>query len=430
MGQDKERLGAENERLRSAVKELAVINEILTMVSSTMSEEEISRHIMKKVVVALNAREAAVFTFSDDPDHLQPVTFVRGKRDSSSQVTTKIDIRVAGWVAKHKKPLVINDVAHDPLVGAASTEPSSLKSILAVPLTAKGKLLGVLTAFDSAKPAGFGEDDVRLLAIIGMESAQILENARLYRQEIRLKEIQGELAAARKIQSGLLPTSVPPIEGYEIYAGTMPAKEVGGDFFDFISFSSERLYFSLGDVSGKGLPAALLMATIQAQLRVIVNREFNLPPGDILTELNGVTCQLTTSAQYATMLVGCISVAGGDMTIANGGHVYPLLIRADGTIAEMTESGLIVGKFPQAKYESWTCRLNTGDLLVIASDGIQDAADAQENQYGEEAFSRFLVSHRDLQAEKLYEAVIRDVDQYRGQAEQFDDITLMIIQKK
>lgn len=429
MGQDTENLGAENERLRSTVKELAAINEILTLVSSTMSEEEISRHVMKKAVTALNAREAAVFTFSDDPGQLLPVTFVRGKLDSSSQIKTKLDVRVAGWVAKNKKPLVINDVPRDPLIGAASMEPSSVNSVLAVPLMAKGKLLGVLAAFDSAKPSGFGADDIRLLAIIGIQSAQILENARLYRQEIRLKELQGELAAARKIQSGLLPNSNPPVTGYEIYAGTIPAREVGGDFYDFISFSPDRMYFSLGDVSGKGLPAALLMATIQAQLRVIVNRDPDLPPGDILTELNTVTCQLTTSTQYATMLVGCISLSGNDITIANGGHLYPLIVRADGTVSEMTESALIVGKFPQAKYESCSCRLQANDLLIIASDGIQDAADAHEEQYGEEAARRFIVSHRDLTARELYEAVIREVDKHRGLAEQFDDITLMIIRK-
>ena len=429
MAHDMDNLNAENERLRSAVKELAVINDILTVVSSTMPEEEISRRLMKKVVTALDAREAAVFTFSGDAGQLRPVTFVRGKLDSASLIKTTLDIRVAGWVAKNKKPLVINDVARDPLLGPTAAESLSVKSVLAVPLLARGKLLGALAAFDSNKPSGFNDDDIRLLAIIGVQSAQVLENARLYREEVRLKELESELAAARKIQSGLLPGALPLIPGYDIFAGTIPAKEVGGDFYDFISFDPDHVCFTLGDVSGKGLPAALLMATIQGQVRVLVNRFPDLSPSHILAELNTITCQLTTSTQYATMLVGCISPQKGSIAIANAGHVYPLIVRADGAAVEISESALIVGKFPQAKYESTPCDLRPGDTLIIASDGIQDAANAGGDQFGEDAFQNLVMTHRKLPAEDLYGLVIQEVDRHRGPAEQFDDITLMIIRK-
>lgn len=429
MQEDIARLEKENQRLKAAVKELAALNEISRVINSTMTVEEISSQIMKKVVNVVQAKEAAVHTFSDDSEQLSPHTFVRGKLDSSSLAKAKLDIRVAGWIAKNKKPLLINDPATDERFKGIDLAENPIKSLLAVPLTAKGKLLGALTLFNSLKPTGFTEDDIRLLGIIGVQSAQIIENARLYQEELRLKQLEGEVQAAKKIQEGFLPKSLPEIDGFDIHGGSTPAREVGGDYFDFVKTAEDKFFFTLGDVSGKGLPAAMLMGTIQGQARMLFTRYPDMTPCQALSELNLITCQLSSSAQFATMIVGSLQSGESGITVANGGHSYPVIIRADGTLEEMQESSMLIGMFDQAAYTDATGSLNPGDFLAIFSDGVEEAFNADGEEFGLERTKQCLLDNRQKTATEIYLETIRSVVEFKGQAEQSDDITLIIIKR-
>ena len=315
MDDNLQRLVEENRRLKTAVKELAVINDIAGVINSTMPVEEISQRIMDKVVTALEASETAVHLFSEEDDQLTPHTFVRGKQDESSTGKARLDITITGWIARNNKPFVVNDISKDSRLRDANLGSVRVESLLAVPLTAKGRLIGALTAFNSHKPGGFSENDIRLLTIIGVQSAQIIENARLYQEELRLRQLEGEIKAAQKIQEGFLPENIPEITGFDIYGGSSAAKDVGGDFYDFILSITGNLYFSIGDVSGKGIPAALLMATIQGQVRLLINRNGSMSPADILRDLNQITCQLSQSAQFATMIVGCMTAGNSSLFI-------------------------------------------------------------------------------------------------------------------
>lgn len=428
MNDDLTKLQEENYRLKTAVRELAVLNEISGMINSTMTIEEISARIMKKVVQALDAEEAAVHTFSEDADNLVPVTFVRGKLDSSSQLKSRFDVRLTGWIARHKKPLLINDVASDEKFKSLISQEKPIRSLLTVPLSAKGKLIGSLSVFNSRKPEHFEKHDIRLLTIIGAQAAQIIENARLYHEELRLHQVEGELRAGKKIQEGFLPDSIPKIEGYDIFGGSIAAKEVGGDYYDFIE-NEKRLYFTLGDVSGKGLPAALLMSTIQAQTRLLVQRQPDIGPDEILTELNRITWQLSDSAQFATMVVGCIDFETDAISIANGGHNYPIIVRRDKSLEEITEQSLLIGAIEEVQYSIGKVSLSSGDMLVISSDGIDEAWDTEENDFSLERLYSIAKANNDRSASELYHLILNEIASHRGDANQSDDITLAIFKK-
>lgn len=423
------KLESENQRLKSAVKELAVLNDISRVINSTMTVEEISRKIMKKVVDAIQAEEAAVHTFSDEDKKLAPTTFVRGKLDSSSITKSRLDIKITGWIARYRKPLLINNVSTDEKFKDANLGTRRVDSLLSVPLSAKGILIGALTVFNSLKAEKFTSDDIRLLSIIGAQSAQIIENARLYNEELRLHKLEGEIQAARKIQEGFLPSETPQLDGFEIFGGSQAALEVGGDFYDFIQPTPDRLFVTLGDVSGKGLPAALLMSTIQGQARLLIGRNPGISPGEIITELNQITCYLSSPTQFATIIIGALLRNTNDIMLANGGHNYPVIARADGKIEEITESSVLIGMFDKSSFDATSCALNRGDVLAIASDGIDEAMDKDDNDYGVERFKQIICDHRNSPAEKIYHAVIKDVVKFRGEAEQSDDITLMIIKR-
>ncbi|MCP4567494.1 MAG: SpoIIE family protein phosphatase [FCB group bacterium] len=429
MVDDMRRLVDENRRLKTAVKELAVINEIAGVINSTMPVEEISRRIMDKVVAALKASEAAVHLFSDKDDQLTPHTFVRGKQDDSSTGKARLDITITGWIARNNKPFVVNDISKDPRFRDANLGSVPVDSLLAVPLTAKGQLIGALTAFNSRNPEGFAENDIRLLTIIGVQSAQIIENARLYQEELHLRQLQGEIKAAQKIQEGFLPESNPEVNGFDIFGGSLAAKDVGGDFYDFIFSTTDKLYFSIGDVSGKGMPAALLMSTIQGQVRLLISRNNSMSPADILWNLNQITYQLSQSTQFATMMIGCMTAGNSSLILANGGHCYPIIIGADGLIREISESSLIVGIVEKAEFINTNVSLNQGDVLALASDGIDEAFNSNGDEFGLDQLKAVLLKSRDLSAQDIYKHVFQAIADFRGEAEQSDDITLLIIKR-
>jgi sigma-B regulation protein RsbU (phosphoserine phosphatase) len=270
---------------------------------------------------------------------------------------------------------------------------------------------------------------MRLLSIIGTQSAQVLENARLYQEELKLRELEGEVHAAKKIQEGFLPQGTPQMEGFDIFAGSNSAKDVGGDFFDFIKLESGCLFFTLGDVSGKGLPAALLMSTIQGQARLLINRNQDLSPDKVVRDLNYITCHLSSSSQFATIVAGCVHEGSNEVTLCNGGHNYPLLVKPDGSVVEKEGSSLLIGMLEGAEYSCCSCKLQENEILVIASDGVEEAMNENNEEFGLEAFKQLVAEHRQLAAVDIYKNILQAVSRHRGSADQSDDITILVIKK-
>jgi sigma-B regulation protein RsbU (phosphoserine phosphatase) len=423
------RIEQENLRLKAAVRELSVLNEITSVLNSTMSVEEITRFIIKKVIAAINSSQAAVFLFSETESSKTPKTFVRDKTDSQTTPKGKLDIQIAGWIARNRKPLVINDISSEDRFANLSLGDESVKTLLAVPLNYKGKLLGALAVFNSHRPERFTDTDARLLSIIGTQSAQVIENARLYQEELKLKELQGELTTARKIQQGFLPKEVPTFSGFDIYGASIPAKEVGGDYYDFITADDGGFFFSIGDVSGKGLPAALLMSTIQGQLRLLIGGNTDQSPGEALSHVNKMACQLSADTQFATMIVGKLTANGEEMALANGGHCFPIIVGKDGSVHEFESSSLLVGMFEEAAYETAVCPLPPGAIAAFASDGIEEAFNEEKQEFGLDRFKEALVDARAGTAREIFDAVTQKVISFRGTAEQSDDLTLLIVKR-
>ena len=322
---------------------------------------------------------------------------------------------------------MINDLATDGRIGVGGGENIPFHSILSVPLCVKGMMIGSLNLFNKRSEEGFTDADKRLLAIIAAQSAHVIENARLSEEEKILQLMQEEMRLAYKIQMDLLPGAAPEIEGYEIAGKSIPAKTVGGDYFDFIEVMPSCICICLGDVSGKGIPAALLMSNLQATLRGQAQQDRN--PRSCIRKSNLLLYKSTDVDKFATLFYGVLNTETHEFQYCNAGHNYPFFIRANGEIARLDTGGLVLGALEDFSYEESAIQLLPGDVLVIFSDGISEAMNGKEEMFGEERLERLVVENRGRKAADIIEMILQDVGRFAGFSAQSDDMTLVALKR-
>ncbi len=252
-----ERVLEENRRLKIAIDELAALNDIATAITSNQSLEDVIDLIVRKCIKHLKVQQAVVMLL-DEKDMVNPFhTMIRKQETINEFLPFRLDTQLTGWMLKNKSPLLVNNFKEDYRFNFIVKEEFPITTLLSVPMLLKNKMIGLLTVFNKHSSSGFTKDDQRLLSIMAAQSAHIIENARLYEKEQVLIKFQEEMRLANDIQVNLLPKSKPQIINYQIDGKSTPAKDVGGDYFDFIPLKNNDLVFCLGDISGKGIPAAL-----------------------------------------------------------------------------------------------------------------------------------------------------------------------------
>lgn len=417
----------ENRRLRAAVEELSALNEIATAITSTQTLEQIVDLIVRKCVKHIRVEQGAVMLL-DEKDQNKPFHTMIRKQDSLSNILPyRLDAQLTGWMLKNRNPLIVNDLTTDSRFKFMVNENFPIKSLLSVPMMVKGKMIGLLTVFNKKAESGFTQGDQRLLGIIAAQSAHVIENARLYQEEQALLRLQEEMRLAYEIQVDLLPESQPVLPGYQIAGKSIPAKDVGGDYFDFIPSEDSRLAFCLGDISGKGIPAALLMANLQATLRgqTLLGKSCK----DCVSFANEILYHNTASNKFATLFYGIIDSSKNELSYCNGGHNNPFFLSRDNKSTSLDKGGLIVGIMPSVPYEEDAIPFNPGDLLVIYSDGVTEAMNKTEEEFGEERLTDLISKNRNETPENLIDIIIKSLKNFSGGQEQSDDITLVIVKR-
>jgi phosphoserine phosphatase RsbU/P len=292
----------------------------------------------------------------------------------------------------------------------------------------KSRLIGVLTAYNKNNESGFTGDDKRLLSIIASQSAQVIENASLYEEQLELNKIRRDLELASKIQKKLLPGQQPEIDHYTVCGKNLTARTVGGDFFDFIKTADNRWVICLGDVSGKGLPASLLMASTQAILRGQVN--YHQEPGRLLTNANRQLCSSTDMDKFVTLFLGVLDTENHRLFYSNGGHEYPYLVRSDGLYERIITGGIPLGMFPDQEYEEGMIDFGPGDSLVIFSDGITDNENQRHEAFGEDRLTGLILENCSCRGEQLLQKIFESSEQFREDGKLFDDMTAVVVTRE
>jgi len=426
--QNLQRLEDENKRLRRAVDELAILNDLALAISGSLDSEKIMRSIISKSIRALEAEQGDITLVAEDASNSQ--TLVRSMVSSSDHSPLHLNQNLLGWMQINKKPLMINEPENDQRFRNVKWE-KSINSVLSAPLMTRSKLTGILTVYNkrSDKQNGFAESDQRLLSIIAAQSAQVVENARLYEEEQAYQFMRRELELASNIQKKMLPSSPPEIDRYAVAGTNVTAREVGGDYFDYIRMDEHRWALCLGDISGKGLPASLLMSNLQAILR---GQTYHLvQPGEILKNANRQLYQSTNPDKFATLFLAILDTSANTLHYSSAGHEYPFLIRRDGTYLRLKTGGLPLGMMDGQEFEEEIVDLTVDDTLFVFSDGITDTINLDQQMFGEERLIELLLEGIETgsQPDKLIGAIVDACLSHSGKEQLFDDITAIALRR-
>lgn len=421
-----EQLQAENRQLQLAVNELIILNDVATAISSVQSVEEIIDQVVLKCIRHLAVEEGTVSLLEKGSENQIFQTMVRHKDSTGTKLPFRMDAGLKGWMLKNRTALLSNDFKNDDRFQFLTHDELTFTSILCVPLIVKGDLIGYLAVFNK-KGTEFSNEDKRLLSIIGSQSAQILENARLLEEEKTLLALQSELQVAGEIQRKLLPDKPPEFPGFEMFAINIPAKSVGGDYYDFLPLDNNRLAFCIADITGKGMPAAMLMANLQATFRsqVLIDEECII----CMTRTNKLLFRNTDSNKFATMFYGILDLETAVLDYSNGGHDQPLLFQNNRYSETLETTGLIVGIFEDSEYTQASIQIEPGNLLLLFSDGITEAMNSDHEMYGTEPLKNLVQENLKKPVSEIGSMILEDIRKHAGGTTQSDDITLMLIKR-
>ncbi|RKY90592.1 MAG: hypothetical protein DRQ13_12420 [Ignavibacteriae bacterium] len=420
-------LEEENKRLRNAIAELSILNDIATTISSTQPVDQIVDLIVKKCVTHLNVEQGVVMLLNEEDKDKPLHTMIREQQSSSDLLPYRFDAQLTGWMLKNQSPLLVNKLKEDERFKDLIEATTPIESLLSVPLSIKSKMIGVLSVFNKRTEENFTPGDQKLLSIIASQSAQIIENARLLEEERNLRTMQEEMRLAKITQENLLPKELPYLKGYQISVKTLSAKEVGGDYYDFIQIDNNHFAFCLGDVTGKGMSAAMLMANMQAALRSQVLNGCSCT--DSLANSNNLLCVSTEPTKFVTLFLGILNSDTNEICFSNAGHDPPFHFTKSG-LTILKTGGMLLGAFPDSQYEQEKIIMEPGDLLIIFSDGITDAMNSENQEFGEKKLKDIISDYKSADPELIIDKIISATRAHTGDIPQFDDMTLLIIKRE
>jgi sigma-B regulation protein RsbU (phosphoserine phosphatase) len=407
-------------------KTLKLLYEVSRELTSILDREELLRRVAESVKKIVNYDVFSVMLWNEQAQLLESVFAMRCNDSIAARLCLPLHHGLTGTAAGERRILRINDVTEDPRYIRCETGVEA-RSELVVPLLMQDRLIGVLD-LESAEPHAFTLEHERMLSTLSSYVAIALENARLY-EEARESErlLRDDLDTAREIQLQLLPTGAREVPGLDLAAAYVPARELGGDFYDFLPYGKGRLGFALGDVSGKGTAAALYGSLAIGMLREHVVTHL-CPPAEMLATLNRRLYNDRFDSRFIAMLFATYDAPSRSLTLANAGGPYPLLVRG-GCVQPIRLEGVPLGLIPNTEYDETTVELTPGDVVLFASDGILESENSVQEEFGPKRLFALLsgLSQGDS-AQEIAEQILAATDGHSGAGTApHDDRTLVVL---
>ena len=428
-GKNIQELEKENLHLKKTVEDLWTINQLARLISSTMPVDQILDKVVAVSVKGIKAEQGTISLLTAKKENEEtgdPFKTMIRKVDVSRLVGKyRLDDHLSGWMLSNRKPLTINDVKNDNILKGVQLN-EGIQSILSVPLMCKGKLIGVLNIFNKKDLGGFSNNDQRLLSIIASQSAQIIENARLYVEEKQLRRYENELEMARNIQEGLIPKEVPKTKKLDISSFFNPADEVGGDYFDYLDLGDENIGIVMADVSGHGAAAALVMTMMKGIVHAITS-DFESPE-KALAEFNSILNQIGPKEKFVTMIFLVFDLKQMKLLYSSAGHPPLVFYNSKSKTCELVEficPALGISSLSQYKQKQLT--LSSGDLILVYTDGVTEAFNEEQEMFEETRLLKAVQEVAKQTAAKTIEHIKKKLKEFTKDASQSDDVAMIAI---
>ena len=411
---------------RKTITQLSLLFEATRLLNSTLDLAELLELILKIARTEVKADRGSVFLVDRKTEQLWSI--VASGLDHQ-EIRVPMGRGVAGKVAQSGESINVEDAYTLPYFDPSYDKKFgyTTRSLLCLPIRHHdGQIVGVIQLLNKAGSTQFNKEDEDFLNKLSGHMAMALENARLHREIVEKQRLEKEMALARQIQRSLLPEAPPVVPGYELAVLNEPCFEVGGDYYDFLNLGPQTLLLVIADVEGKGVSSALVMSNLQATLRALVMHLHSLEV--LALSLNEMIYNDTKSEKFLSIFLGLVDTRRAGLHYINAGHVPPILI--SGTTGEyklLEEGGTVIGLFPRAEYTRGAAGLAPGDILVCCTDGILEAMDLKEEEYGNDRLAACVSKHRSKSAQMIVESVLADVNEYSRGGAHIDDKVLMVM---
>src|SRR5436309_9955960 len=416
------------ERLKAV---LGFLSELGQVVASSAELQPILDWIVQRTTSMFAADEGSIRLLGPDAEAPTLKTLIRREQPgiTAGSWPSAIGMNVMGYLMLKGEPLATPDLLQDSRFPGLRNTQTRIRAVLAVPLKVETRFTGMLAVTQGSPGRQWTQDEVQLLSIVAGNSAGVIEQARLRVEEQRLEEesrrLERELGVARDIQMGLVPSRSLRLGPWEAFGKVVPARQVGGDAFDYFPLGDDRFALAIADVSGKGVPAALLMSNLQASVRAFCDGRHAIP--EAMHQVNQSLVRSASGGKFVTMFYGELDVTRGLLRYSNAGHNYPLVRREDGSLVELREGGLPLGILENGEYAEGELELGLADGLLLFSDGISEAPDPDGQEFGDERLQALSGSLGATRPAEAIDRVLGAVQEFRGPAVQSYAMTLVVV---
>lgn len=421
-------LEGEVQRLKSAVEELTVLNDLAITASSSLEADQVLDIIIEKSIKAVQAEQGSILLVTHQQENpLQ--TLVRQADRHSRMLNYKVGSHITGWVLKHNQPLIVEDLSKDQRFYTTEEERKNIHSLLGVPIQFRGKIIGILTVTNKKLNNLFSKDDLRLLSIIAAQSGQLIRNSQLQQEALEKERLAQELATARSMQMTLLPKEYPTSPYFELACFFSPAEEVGGDYYDFFQLNDQQLGIVQADVSGHGASAAMIMTMLKGILHSITHQFRDT--AEALQEINKILLHSAPSDVFVTMAFLLLDPRKKNLEFSNAGHLPPLLINhKHGELQLLENHGCALNCDENSIYQTKQLSLDEGDCLCIYTDGLIEAFNSRAEMYSLHRLKDLLQKSARNSAEEIITDLKNSLENFLESTPQTDDIAAIVIKMK
>lgn len=415
------------EKIRSEHKAYSVMSEVSKALIFHKPLEELLEHIMDLICENLPMDRGILMLIEGNPAQLIPKV-IRINEKGLKKQKIQVSQSIVNTALNQNSSILTRDAQSDTrFKSQQSIIRSNIHSAMCVPLWNNKEIIGIVYADRVLQLDQFSDEDLKLLTLLSNLAAVKIENAKLFEQTIEMEKMKKELALAAQIQKDFLPKENPESKNFEISGSNIPCYQVGGDYYDFIAIDPSRLGIVIADVSGKGVSASLLMASLRASLHSGVHPKYKLK--EMACKLNDFVHRSSSPNCFITFFYCELNRKSGELKFINAGHNPPIILDNKGNIHRLESCGLCLGMFPSSSYEIKNSTLNLGDVALLFTDGITESRSKDNKEFTEERLIKLIQKHSKLSAQKLLEKIQEEVNTFTTGTDPMDDMTLVIIKK-